>query len=170
MKSLVVYYSHEGQNTVDFNVVQIKKGHTRQVAETIAKVTGADILRIVPKEEYPTDYEKCCERAKDEYEKNARPEIVIPLETIDAYDRIFIGFPIWYRRYPRVIATFVERFDFSGKTVYPFCTNEEGGFGLADMELASAVKAKGGNVELGLSVRGKNAEDCEAAVRRWLRI
>ena len=170
MKSLVVYYSHEGQNTIDFNVVQIEKGHTRQVAEKIAELTGSDILRILPKEEYPTDYDKCCERAKKEYEESIRPEIVVPLESLDAYDKVFIGFPIWYRSYPRVIATFIDKYDFSGKTVLPFCTNEEGGFGMADMELASAIKAKGGVVELGLSVRGKNTGDCEAAVRRWLRI
>jgi len=170
MKALVAFYSHEGQNTVDFAVTQIKKGHTRMVAEKIAELTGSDILRIVPKKEYPFDYEACCARAKAEYEASARPEISIPLETLDAYDTIFIGFPIWYRSYPRVIATFVERFDFTGKKVLPFCTNEEGGFGMADLELSAAVKSKGGNVELGLSVRGKNAENCTDAVVRWLRM
>ena len=170
MKSLVVYYSYEGHNSVDFNVVSIKKGHTRQVAEKIAELTDADILRITPKEEYPMDYDKCCERAKAEHEQSARPEIEVPLETLDAYDRIFIGFPIWYRSYPRVIATFIEKFDFTGKTVFPFCTNEEGDFGMADMEIASAVKARGGSCEFGLAVRGKNAGDCEASLRRWLRI
>ena len=169
MKALVAFYSHEGQNTVDFNVTQIKKGHTRMVAEMIASITGADILRIVPKEEYPFDYEACCARAKAEHEASLRPEINIPLETLDAYDTVFIGFPIWYRSYPRVITTFIDRFDFSGKKVLPFCTNEEGGFGMADLELSAAVKAKGGSVEMGLSVRGKNADNCEEPVRSWLR-
>ena len=170
MKALVTYFSHEGQNTIDFKVTQIKKGHTRVVAEKIAELTGSDILRIIPKEEYPVEYEACSARAKSEHVVILRPEIVLPLETLDAYDTIFIGFPIWYRSYPRVIATFVERFDFTGKRVLPFCTNEEGGFGMADLELGSAIKAKGGNVELGLSVRGKNADNCEEQVSRWLRM
>ena len=168
MKALVTYFSHEGQNTIDFKVTQIKKGHTRVVAEKIAELTGADMLRILPKEEYPVDYEACSARAKAEHEGSLRPEIVIPLETLDAYDTIFIGFPIWYRSYPRVIASFVEKFDFTGKRILPFCTNEEGGFGMADMELGSAIKAKGGKVELGLSVRGKNADNCEDQIKRWL--
>lgn len=170
MRGLVVYYSHEGQGTIDFNVKQFAKGHTRIVAEKIADLTGSDILRIVPKEPYPVEYEACCERAKAEYESGARPEINMPLESIDAYDTVFLGFPIWYRSYPRVIATFVEKFDFSGKKVMPFCTNEEGGFGMADMQLASAIKAKGGTVAEGLSIRGKRVDGCDGAVRSWLGI
>ncbi len=170
MKALVAFFSHEGQNTVNFNVTQIEKGHTRVVAEKIADLTGSDILRILPKEEYPVDYEACSARAKAEHEGSLRPEIVIPLETLDAYDTIFLGFPIWYRTYPRVIATFIEKFDFTGKRILPFCTNEEGGFGMADLELSSAIKAKGGQTELGLSVRGKNAENCDEQVSRWLRM
>ena len=161
MGSLVAYFSYEGQNSA-------KKGNTTVVAEKIAAITGSDILRIVPTEEYPVDYEACSARAKAEHDGSLRPEIVLPLETLDAYDTIFIGFPIWYRSYPRVIATFVEKFDFTGKRVLPFCTNEEGGFGMADMELGSAIKAKGGKVELGLSVRGKNADNCEDQIKRWL--
>lgn len=168
MKALVAFFSHEGQNTVNFNVTQIEKGHTRVVAEKIADLTGSDILRILPKEEYPVDYEACSARAKAEHEGSLRPEIVIPLETLDAYDTIFLGFPIWYRTYPRVIATFIEKFDFTGKRILPFCTNEEGGFGMADLELSAAIKAKGGKTELGLSVRGKNAQNCEDQIKRWL--
>ena len=168
MKALVTYFSHEGQNSIDFKVTQIKKGHTRIVAEKIAELTGSDILRIIPKEEYPADYDAVSARAKAEHDGSLRPEIILPLETLDAYDTIFIGFPIWYRSYPRVIATFVEKFDFTGKRVLPFCTNEEGGFGMADLELGSAIKAKGGKVELGLSVRGKNADNCETQIKRWL--
>ncbi|MBQ6672783.1 MAG: hypothetical protein IJM73_06140 [Spirochaetales bacterium] len=59
MGSLVAYFSHEGQNSVNFDVKDIKKGHTRTVAEKIAAITGADILRIQPSEAYPADYDEC---------------------------------------------------------------------------------------------------------------
>ena len=138
------------------------------MAEKIADLTGSDILRIVPAVPYSSDYEECCKRAKDEVDRSLRPEINIPLETLDAYDVIYIGFPIWYRSYPRVIATFVEKFDFAGKKVRPFCTNEEGAFGMADMELEAAIKRRGGEMERGLAVRGQNVESCDAALKRWL--
>ena len=168
MGSLVAYFSHEGQNSVNFDVKDIKKGHTRTVAEKIAAITGADILRIQPAEAYPADYDECCRRAKAEADGSERPAINIPLQSLDAYDIIYIGFPIWYRSYPRVIATFIERFDFTGKKVRPFCTNEEGAFGMADMELESAIRRRGGETERGLAVRGSNVDSCDDAIKRWL--
>ncbi|MBQ2527618.1 MAG: NAD(P)H-dependent oxidoreductase [Spirochaetales bacterium] len=168
MGSLVAYFSHEGQNSVNFDVKDIKKGHTRTVAEKIAAFTGADILRIQPAEAYPADYDECCKRAKAEADGSERPAINIPLESLDAYDTIYIGFPIWYRSYPRVIATFIDRFDFTGKKVRPFCTNEEGAFGMADMELEAAIRRRGGEMERGLAVRGSNVDSCDDALKRWL--
>ena len=168
MGSLVVFFSHEGQNSVNFDVKDLKKGHTRIVAEKIAELTGSDILRIEPAEAYPADYDECCKRAKAEADGSLRPEIKMPLQSLDAYDVIYIGFPIWYRSYPRVIATFIERFDFTGKKVRPFCTNEEGAFGMADMELDAAIRRRGGETGRGLAVRGQNAATCDDAIRRWI--
>lgn len=137
MGSLVAYFSYEVQNSV-------KKGNTMIVAEKIAAITGADIMRIEPKEKYPSDYDECCARAKTEINDNLRPAIVNHLQTLDAYDTIYIGFPIWYRSYPRVIGTFIDSLDFTGKKVRPFCTNEEGAFGIAAMELEPLIKRRGG--------------------------
>ena len=161
MGSLVAYFSYEGQNSA-------KKGNTMIVAEKIAAITGADILRVEPKEKYPADYEECCRRAKAEIDGNLRPEIVGHLQTLDAYDTIYIGFPIWYRSYPRVIATFIDSLDFTGMKVRLFCTNEEGAFGLADMELETLVKRRGGTMEKGLVIKGQDAASCDDAIRRWV--
>ena len=168
MGSLVVYFSHEGQNSVGFDVREVKKGHTRIVAEKIAELTGSDILRIEPVQPYPADYDECCKRAKEEADGSFRPEIKIPIQSLDSYDEIYIGFPIWYRSYPRVIATFIGHFDFTGKKVWPFCTNEEGAFGMADMELEAAIRSRGGQTMRGLAVRGGNAETCDDQLKRWL--
>lgn len=168
MAGLVVYFSHEGQNSVNFDIQNVKKGHTRTVAEKIADITGSDIFRIVPEEPYPADYDAVCRRAQAEYEDNIHPQINVPFESLESYDTIYIGFPIWFRSYPRVVASFIDKFDFTGKTVKPFCTNEEGEFGMADMELENAVKTKGGKVVKGLAVRGSDVNTCDEALRKWL--
>ena len=168
MAGLVVYFSHEGQNSVNFDIQNVKKGHTRTVAEKIADITGSDIFRIVPAEPYPADYDAVCRRAQAEYEDNIHPQINVPFESLESYDTIYIGFPIWFRSYPRVVASFIDKFDFTGKTVKPFCTNEEGEFGIADMELENAVKVKGGKVVKGLAVRGSDVNTCDEALRKWL--
>ena len=161
MGSLVAYFSYEVQNST-------KKGNTMVVAEKIAAITGADIMRIEPKEKYPSDYDECCARAKNEINDNLRPAIVNHLESLDAYDTIYIGFPIWYRSYPRVIGTFIDSLDFTGKTVRPFCTNEEGAFGIAAMELEALIKRRGGELENGLANKGPEATTCDEAIKRWV--
>ena len=162
MGSLVAYFSYEEQNSA-------KKGNTMVVAEKIAAITGSDIMRIEPKERYSSDYDECCRRAKAEIDGNLRPEIISHLQTLDAYDTIYIGFPIWYRSYPRVIATFIDRLDFTGKKVRPFCTNEEGAFGMAAMELESLVKRHGGELEQGIAIKGQDVATCDDAIRRWVK-
>ena len=161
MGSLVAYFSYEVQNST-------KKGNTMIVAEKIAAITGADIMRIEPKEKYPSDYNECCTRAKDEINNNLRPEIINHLQSLDAYDTIYIGFPIWYRSYPRVIGTFIDSLDFTGKKVRPFCTNEEGAFGIAAMELEALIKRRGGILEPGLAIKGPEATTCDDAIKRWV--
>ncbi len=84
------------------------------------------------------------------------------------YDVIYLGFPIWYRTYPRLVASFVDVADLKDKVVRPFCTNEEGAFGIADFELSAAVKMKGGRLEKGLAVKSFNVASCDEELRNWI--
>ncbi len=160
MKSIVVYFSMDSGN--------IKKGSTRIVAEKISQMTGSDIARIEPEMKYPTDYDELCKRAKYEIDENIHPQIKSISVDLQTYDTVFIGFPIWYRTYPRPVASFIDEIDLKGKRVIPFCTNDEGEFGTADLELGSVVKAKGATTEMGLSVKNVRAETCDNAVKTWL--
>lgn len=169
MKNLVVYFSHEGQNSVDFNVQNINKGHTRIVAEKIALKLNADLFRIVPKDPYPKDYDECVKRAKNEYENNICPEIELPLPEGSNYNTVYLGFPIWFRTFPGVVSTFINGFDFENKTVKPFCTNEEGAFGIAEFELENLIKKQGGKTEHGLVVRGSQVNNCDEILDKWLK-
>lgn len=95
-------------------------GNTAEMAAQIQEQTGGDLFEIVPVEPYPTDYDECGEVALAERDSNARPEIQNLPESIEQYDTIFIGYPIWWHTAPMIIGTFLENYDLSGVDIYPF--------------------------------------------------
>lgn len=97
-------------------------GTTQRMAQEIANQTEAELFRIEPTVPYPTDYTECTEVALEERDNDARPAITGKVENWEQYDIIFIGSPVWWHTAPMIIATFAESYDFSGKTVVPFCT------------------------------------------------
>lgn len=107
-KTLIVFFSWS------------TSGNTEKMANTIKERTGGDILEIEPLNPYPTDYNECGDVAKVERDENQRPEIANLPDSLDAYDTIFIGYPIWWHTAPMIIGTFLENYDLSGKEVYPF--------------------------------------------------
>ena len=162
MKTLIVYFSRTGENSVNGKIEIIKKGYTEIVAEKIAKYTGGELYKLEPEVPYPFDYMECVKRAQDE----GRVPFLNPKENLDDYDTIFVGFPNWYRSYPRIIATFLKSYDFSGKTIKPFCTNEEGAFGIGELELRATLKDA--NVKEGFAVKGSEVDDCDLALSAWV--
>lgn len=165
-KVLVVFFSRTGEN---YNVGNIAKGNTHIIADMIADKTGADMFRIVPVTPYPEEYMPCVEQAKQEKESNARPEIIGDVNVED-YDIVYIGYPNWWSDMPMAVYTFIEKHDWSGKTVIPFCTHEGSGLGGTENKLRQACK--GATVEEGLAITGsvaqKSPDKAEAAVTRWL--
>ena len=118
-KTLVVYFSATGT--------------TKGVAEQIAGATGADTYEIKAAQPYTSDdlnYNDSNSRStKEQNDKTVRPEIGSEKINLDSYSNIFIGFPIWWGEEPRIMDTFVESYDFSGKTMIPFCTSGGSGIG-----------------------------------------
>ncbi len=105
-------------------------GTTRKVAEYIEELTDGDLIEIVPKEKYTDDdlkYNNSNSRAtKEQNDSSVRPEISNSIDT-DSYDVIYLGYPIWWGDAPRIILTFLDGHDLSGKTVIPFCTSGSSG-------------------------------------------
>lgn len=97
-------------------------GTTQRMAQQIQDITGADIFRIEPVVPYPTEYTPCTQVARQEKDNNARPVIKDKVSNWADYDIVFIGCPVWWWTTPMIIHTFCESYDFSGKTVVPFCT------------------------------------------------
>lgn len=166
-KALVVYFSRAGEN---YNVGNITEGNTEIIAKMIADQTGAKSFRIETVDPYPSDYEKCKERAQREQDTNARPKIKGSVANWDSYDIIFLGYPIWYGDMPMAVYTFMEKYDFSGKTVVPFCTNE--GSGLADTKNTITKVCKGAKVKKGLAIQGtvaqKQRSKARTKVQQWI--
>ncbi len=133
-KTLVAYFSASGV--------------TRSTAENLANGIGADIFEIVPEKPYThadLDWQNSKSRSSVEMkDRNSRPAIASKAEDMDQYDVVFVGFPIWWYREPSIIDTFMESYDFSGKTVVPFATS--GGSGLGEAPRNMQALAKGANV------------------------
>lgn len=94
--------------------------NTERMAEYIRSALGADLYEIEPATAYPTDYTACTQVALEERDSNARPAIRNAPESVEQYDSIFIGYPIWWHTAPMIIGTFLESYDLSGVDVYPF--------------------------------------------------
>ncbi|MBR2589146.1 flavodoxin [Candidatus Saccharibacteria bacterium] len=122
-KILVVYYSRGDEN---YNVGTITVGNTELLAKEIVAKTGADEFKIEPKVPYPASYQESVEKATEELTAQARPEYIGDID-ISEYDTIFLGYPIWWGDLPMVVYSFLEKHDFTGKTVIPFNTHEGSG-------------------------------------------
>lgn len=166
-KVLVTFFSHTGEN---YAVGNISKGNTHIVAEMIAEATGGKLFEIAPVKEYPKTYDACTAVAKQEEETKARPAIKEDI-AVEDYDVVFIGYPIWWGDMPMPVYTFIEKHQWQGKTVIPFCTHE--GSGLAGTEQYIANACKGATVEKGLAIKGSIAqnkqEQAKKTVLEWLK-
>lgn len=165
-KVLVVFFSHTGEN---YGVGNITKGNTCIVAEMIAEATGGKLFEIVPAQKYPTTYDACVDLAKKEKSAGARPAIEGDI-AVEEYDTVFIGYPNWWGDMPMPVYTFIERHDWQGKKVIPFCTHE--GSGLSNTEKYIAEACKDATVGKGLAMRGTTAqnsrEQAKKSVLAWL--
>ena len=165
---LVAYFSRTGDN---YAVGNIAKGNTHIVADMIAEAAGADTFEIKTIKDYPANYKECTEVAKNELEENARPELAAKVPNMQDYDIIFLGYPIWWSDMPMAVYTFMESYDFQGKTIIPFCTSA--GDVLTGHESSIIPEhAKGAKVLDGLGIEGKraqqNPESVKPEVQKWL--
>ena len=166
MAKLVVFYSRADENYFGGQRRYITEGNTEKAAKMLAELTGADLFQIEQKVPYAADYDTCIAQAKKDLQAGARPELVTLPDSLDEYDEIYLGYPNYWGTMPMAVYTFLEHFDFSGKTIHPFCTHEGSGFGRTEEEILSACP--GVEVKKGLAVRGSEADNAEDAVKTWL--
>ena len=164
-KILIAYYSRKGQNYVNGAIKNLSKGNTEIVAEFIQKAVGGELFEIDTVKNYPVDYTECTEVAKVEIQQKARPELKSYLPNIDGYDKIFLGFPIWWSVPPMSVATFLEKYDFSGKKMIPFATHEGSGLG-GSVNFLKKICPQA-EILNGIAIHGADAKNSESEVVAW---
>ena len=142
-------------------------GNTQGVAEEIQAQTGADIFEITLVEPYSSDYNTVLDQAQHDQNIQARPEIAEHVDNMDDYDTILIGYPNWWASIPMPIASFLEEYDFSGKTIIPFCSHGGGRFGQSLTAIAKL--APDSAMGEGLSIHYSGGSSLSADVEEWLR-
>lgn len=152
-KVLIIYYS--------------RTGNTREIANQIHKSVGGDIFEIYAVMPYPDDYEELKKQAKEELASGYKPELKTKIENIRSYDLVFIGYPIWWGTIPAPVRTFLSEYDFSGKTIVPFCTHLGSGLGKSVTDISNLCPNS--TIPDGLAVWGKEAKTAQNAVSEWLR-
>ena len=150
--TLVIYFS--------------RTGNTEKIAEYLIELTDADsyvIEAAVPYSDADIKYQDDnCRANKEQNDKSVRPEIANPIASIDSYDTIFLGYPIWWGQEPRIIDTFLESYDFSEKTVVPFCTSASSGISTSEKNIKALVP-------IGNQLEGKrfSASATKEDVKAW---
>ena len=141
--TLIVLFSRAGQNyssTASSGVVETTVGNTQVMAQFIQDQLGCDLFQIQPADAYPDSYYETCDIAKKELSDEARPQIANMADAPDlsGYGTILVGAPIWWGSLPRIMMTYLESQDFSGKTIIPFTTSAGSGLGSAVSDCTSA--------------------------------
>ena len=141
-------------------------GNTEQMAQIIAEETGADLFEIAPAAPYTDDYNELLDIAQQEQADNARPELAAQVENWDSYDTVFVGYPNWWSDAPMAVYTFLESYDWTGKTLIPFNTSASGGFGRSLSGIGES--AAGAEILEGIAFTESELPDAENCITEWL--
>ncbi len=152
-KILVTYFSHSG--------------NTREIADQIHKGVGGNIFEIQAEKPYPHDYDAVVEQARQELDSGYKPALKTNIESIESYDLVFIGYPNWWGTVPAPVRTFLSKYDFSGKTIAPFCTHEGSGLGRSAADMSKLCPKS--TVLDGVAIRGRDVKTAQSKISEWLR-
>ena len=165
-KTLIAFFSRADENYFGGAMRYVKTGNTEIVVNKILEMIEADTFKIEMKNPYSPVYMTCIEEAKKDLKAKARPELLNNPDSIDDYDTIILAYPNYWGTMPMAVFTFLEKYDFSGKTILPLCTNEGSGMGRSERDIRKA--APGASVKNGLSITGSSAAQAGETVKKWL--
>ena len=166
-KTLIAFFSRADENYFGGAMRYVKVGNTEIVTGIIKELIPADTFKIEMKNPYSPVYMTCIEEAKKDLRAKARPELVSMPASIDEYDTVILAYPNYWGTMPMAVYTFLENYDFSGKTILPLCTNEGSGMGSSEREIKKTCP--GADVKRGLPVTGSTAANSKSSVERWLK-
>jgi flavodoxin len=144
----------------------LEVGNTEVAANMIAELTDAELFKIEQVCPYSKNYNECISQAQDDQKRNARPELKKYPNSLDEYDTVYLGFPNYWGTMPMAVFTFLEKFDFNGKTIKPFCTHEGSGMGKSIRDIESICT--GAKVEKGLAIHGAAVSRAKKDIEKWI--
>jgi flavodoxin len=165
MKSLVVYFSHKGENWDADGLVDLKVGNTEVAAKKLAASLGADLFEVVPEKEYPWGYKECCDVAKIEFTNRVYPAYQGDID-VTPYGIVAFCFPMWWGSFPMVLGKFIKDHDFSGKIILPLITHEGSGLGNGVKDLKKALPNS--DVRGGLAITGHTVSTSDKKIRDFI--
>ncbi|MCX7796096.1 MAG: flavodoxin [bacterium] len=142
-------------------------GNTRKIAELIHREIGGTLFEIQPEKSYPGSYNATVEQAKREIQQGYKPQLKTKIDNIELYDTVFIGSPNWWSTIAPPVATFLSEYDFSGKTIIPFCSHGGGGQGKLIRDISKLCPQS--KILEPFIIYGSGAGDIQTKVSEWLR-
>lgn len=171
---LVAYFAVAENSEVDAassaSVVTVNgeaQGIVQALARMIQNETGGDLFSIQTSVDYPADRNDLIEYAQEEQDSNARPQLTAHIENLDDYDTIFIGYPIWWYDLPQVMYSFFDEYDFSGKTIIPFCVHNGSQF-TGTIQTIQELEPNAEVITDGFTVNESNAADSAEDIAAWI--
>lgn len=165
-KKLIAFYARADENYVNGMIKTLEVGNTEVAAGMVADLTGGDLFHIEQIRPYAKSYNECIAQAQHDQKHNARPQLKTCPESLDQYDTIYLGFPNYWGTMPMAVFTFLEHFDFSRKTIKPFCTHEGSGMGNSVSDIKKLCP--GANIEKGLAIRGSSVQQAKKEIAEWI--
>ena len=165
-KKLIAFYSRADENYVNGIIKKLEVGNTQIVANIIQELTGADVFKIEQVQPYSKYYNECIAQAQADQKRDARPEIKNYPVSIDEYDEIYLGVPNYWSTMPMAVFTFLEHYDFSGKTIYPFCTHEGSKMGCSERDIKRLCPAA--RIKKGLAIHGGRVNRSRKEIENWV--
>ena len=166
MAVLIAFYSRAGENYFGGAYRRITVGNTEKAAELLAGLTGGALYKIEQAQPYSDEYRTCIAEAKADLQRNARPEVLNLPGDLDTYDEIYLGYPNYWGTMPMAVYTFLEQYDFTGKTIHPFCTHEGSGLSHTVQDIQKA--ALGAAVTKGLAIQGSSVDSAKTTLEKWV--
>lgn len=166
MAILIAFYSRAGENYFGGVYRRIAVGNTEKAAEMLADLTDGELYKIEQAQPYSEDYQACIAKAKADLQSSARPEVLNLPDDLDAYGEIYLGYPNYWGTMPMAVYTFLENYDFTGKTIHPFCTHEGSGLSRTVQDIQKA--APGAVVARGLAIHDSSVDSAQTALEKWI--
>ncbi len=177
-KTLIAYFSRIGNaeykedvdavSSASVNLIGSKVyGNAKILADMVQKETGGELFFIKTVDKYPSLYDDTTAKAKKEQEESARPKLANHVKNMASYDTVILIYPIWWGTIPMPVSTFLEEYDFSGKTILPLCTNEGSQLGSSEEDISKLCP--NAKLKEGLSVIGSEVNEAEDDVKDWLK-